>query len=66
MKKTHEHIITLHICTKNNDHIMYGSLNMVCDRRTRIYIREREKTCFSKIKSHAKVTRYRESRVRAR
>ena len=34
MKKTTGDIIILHMCTKNNDHMMYGSWNMVCDRWT--------------------------------
>ena len=33
MKKTPGDIIILHKCTKNNDHMMYGSWNMVCDRQ---------------------------------
>ena len=32
MKKTPGGIIILHMCTKNYDHMMYGSLDMVCDR----------------------------------
>ena len=26
--------IILYMCTKNNDHIMYSSWNMVCNRQT--------------------------------
>ena len=34
IKKTPGDIIILHMCTKNNDRMMYGSWNMVRDRRT--------------------------------
>ena len=33
-KKTPEDIITLHKCTKNYDHMMYGSWDMVYNRWT--------------------------------
>ena len=33
MKKAPGDIIILHMCTKNYDHMMNGSLDMVCDRR---------------------------------
>ena len=32
-KKTPEDIIILHICTINDNHMMYGSWNMECDRQ---------------------------------
>ena len=31
-EKTFADTISLHMCTKNNDHMMYGSWNMVHDR----------------------------------
>ena len=34
MKKTPKHIIILQMFTKNYDHMMYGSWDMVCDGRT--------------------------------
>ena len=34
MKKIPGDIITLHMCTKNNDHMMYGSWNIICDEWT--------------------------------
>ena len=32
MKKTHGDIIILHKCTKNHDHMLHGSLDMMCNR----------------------------------
>ena len=32
-KKKHGHIIILHKCPKNHDHILYCSLDMACNRR---------------------------------
>ena len=34
IKKKHEHIIILHKCTKNYDQMMYGSWDMLPNRRT--------------------------------
>ena len=34
MKKDSGDIIILQMCTKNYDHMIYGSWGMVCDRRT--------------------------------
>ena len=34
MKKAHGDIIILHMCTKNDDHMMYRSWDMVRDRWT--------------------------------
>ena len=34
MKKASGDIIILQMCTKNYDHMIYGSWGMVCDRRT--------------------------------
>ena len=34
MKKTPWDIIILHMCTKNNNHTMYGSWNIMCNRLT--------------------------------
>ena len=33
MNKTSEDIIILHMCTSNNNHTMYGSWDMTCDRQ---------------------------------
>ena len=33
MKKVHGHSIILHVCTINDNHIMYGSWDMECDRQ---------------------------------
>ena len=32
LKKTPQDIIILHMCTKNHDHMLYCSLDIVCDR----------------------------------
>ena len=34
MKKTPGDIITLHMCTKNYEHMVFGSWDIVCDRWT--------------------------------
>ena len=33
-KKTTEDVIISHMCTKNYDHMMYGSWDMMCDTST--------------------------------
>ena len=33
MKEVHGHCIILHVCTINDNHIMYGSWDMECDRQ---------------------------------